>query len=114
LNRAIAIAELHGPSRGMEEIWRIEGGDRLSRYPFYWAAIGELEARQGRGQIAQGHFQKALSLARNPMERRFLQRKIEAQSSGPRMDESRDDDRLPGVPVGHSMRTDAGNLGQSV
>ena len=39
LNRAIAIAQKDGPERGLEEIAAIEDRDRLTAYPFYWAAL---------------------------------------------------------------------------
>lgn len=76
LNRAIAVAQDEGPERGLEEIHAIAGVDRLSEYPFYTAAQGELEFRRGRREIARGHFQAALGVARNDMERRFLEQRV--------------------------------------
>lgn len=78
LNRAIALAELEGPDRGLREIRAIHDLDRLSSYPFYPAALAELELRLGNHTVAQAHFAAALSLARNPMERNFLRRRIAA------------------------------------
>jgi len=78
LNRAIAIAQHQGPQRGLEEIVGIAGSDRLATYPFYHAALGELELRNGRHEIARDHFRAAAACARNPMERRFLERRVEA------------------------------------
>jgi RNA polymerase sigma factor (sigma-70 family) len=78
LNRAIAIAQHQGPKRGLEEIRGIAGADRLAQYPFYHAALGELELREGRHQIARDHFQAAVACARNPMERHFFEKRIEA------------------------------------
>jgi RNA polymerase sigma-70 factor (ECF subfamily) len=78
LNRAIAVAQNEGPERGLEEIRSITDCDRLAAYPFYSAALGELELRRGRYQTAREHFQAALALARNPMERRFLDRRLGA------------------------------------
>jgi RNA polymerase sigma-70 factor (ECF subfamily) len=78
LHRAIAVGEHEGPERGLEEIHSIDASDRLAAYPFYSAALGELEFRQGRREIARGHFQAALSVARNPLERRFLERRAAA------------------------------------
>jgi predicted RNA polymerase sigma factor len=73
LNRAIALAQREGPLRGLEEIHAIASSDRLASYPFYHAALGEFELRCGRYEIAREHFRTALALARNPMERRFLE-----------------------------------------
>ena len=77
LNRAIAIAQLAGPERGLQEIRLIHDLDRLSSYPFYPATLGDLELRRGNYPAAEAHFSTALSLARNPTERNFLQRRID-------------------------------------
>jgi len=77
LNRAIAIAQLDGPERGLQEIRVIHDLHRLSSYPFYPATLGELELRRGNYPVAKAHFSTALSLARNPTERNFLQRRID-------------------------------------
>ena len=76
LNRAIAIAQLEGAERGLEELHMIRDLDRLAAYPFYPAALGELELVSGRPRAAREHFAKALALARNPSERRFLRRRV--------------------------------------
>jgi RNA polymerase sigma factor (sigma-70 family) len=78
LNRAIAIAQNEGPERGLQEINLIADSDRLASYPFYSAALGELEMRCGRNEAARGYFRAALALARNPMERRFFDQRISA------------------------------------
>ena len=78
LNRAIAIAEKDGATRGLEEIGRIADTERLERYPFYWAAMGEFELRLGRYDAATQHFDAALKLARNGSERRFLAQRVAA------------------------------------
>jgi RNA polymerase sigma factor (sigma-70 family) len=82
LNRAIAVAQRDGPDRGLEEIRAIADLDRLADYPFYSAALGELELRGGKGERAGAHFQAAVALARNPMERRFFERRLQACKSG--------------------------------
>jgi RNA polymerase sigma factor (sigma-70 family) len=78
LNRGIAIAQHEGPDRGLKEILSIADRERLSTYPFYFAALGELEFRRGNRETARGHFCAALALARNPMERRFLDQRVAA------------------------------------
>ena len=77
LNRAIAVAQVEGPERGLEEIRAIADNDRLATYPFYSAALGELELRRGEHDSARRHFQAALALARNPMERQYLALRVE-------------------------------------
>lgn len=83
LNRAIAVAEKEGAARGLEEISRIADAERLERYPFYWAAMGEFELRLGMHEAASEHFHGALKLARNEAERRFLRGRVEACGYGP-------------------------------
>ena len=78
LNRAIAIAEKDGPELGLAAIRAIDRPDRLARYPFFPAALGELELRRGDRSAAARHFRAALALARSPAERRHYQRRINA------------------------------------
>jgi len=78
LNRAIAIAQREGPRRGLEEIHAIQDSDRLANYPFYHAALGELEIDSGHLEDAREHLVVALKLARNPMERSFFEHRIGA------------------------------------
>lgn len=76
LNRAIAIAQRDGPARGIEEIQAIADRERLSAYPFYAAALGELELRNGNFAVARDHFREAIALARSAMEREFFGRRM--------------------------------------
>jgi RNA polymerase sigma factor (sigma-70 family) len=83
LNRAIAIAQLRGPEAGLGEIALIGDRHRLERYPFLPAAMGELESRQGHHEDARRHFAAALALARNPVERRFLEKRLRTTAQSP-------------------------------
>jgi RNA polymerase sigma factor (sigma-70 family) len=78
LNRAIAVGERDGPERGLDALRAIADADRLSAYPFYAAALGEFELRCGRRKVAHGHFKAAITQARNPMERSFLEQRANA------------------------------------
>jgi RNA polymerase sigma factor (sigma-70 family) len=78
LSRALAIAQRDGPARGLEELQAIADRDRLAGWPFYPAALGELELQTGRAAEARAHFCEALAVARNPAERRFLERRVAA------------------------------------
>lgn len=86
LNRAIAIAERDGPAAGLDAIRAIAECERLATYPFYRAAIGELELRRGRIDPAAASFTAARRLARNDGERRFLDQRLAACGA---VDESR-------------------------
>jgi RNA polymerase sigma factor (sigma-70 family) len=85
LNRAIAVAQLEGPEKGLQEVRAIRDLDCLSAYPFYPATLGELELRRGHFDEAREHFRKAAALGRNDMERRFLEQRMNAcqESCGP-------------------------------
>jgi RNA polymerase sigma factor (sigma-70 family) len=72
MNRAIAIAQAQGPERGLEALQAIANRKRLGRYPFFAAALGELELRVGQREQACAHFRQAQALARSPMEQRFF------------------------------------------
>jgi RNA polymerase sigma-70 factor (ECF subfamily) len=76
LNRAIAIGQRDGAERGLSELHAISDVERLSRYPFYPAALGELELRRGNREAAGEHFRAALEMARNGAERRFLEKRL--------------------------------------
>ena len=78
LNRAIALGERDGPAAGIAALAAIADSDRLARYPFYPAALGELELRRGERTAAHAAFADALALARNGAERRFLEKRLRA------------------------------------
>ncbi|HEY6326976.1 MAG TPA: sigma-70 family RNA polymerase sigma factor [Candidatus Cybelea sp.] len=83
LNRAIAVAQREGPESGIAAIRAIPASEQLAAYPFFPAALGELELRAGRLERARSHFEAAAALARNPMERRFLESRVEAATGEP-------------------------------
>ena len=76
LNRAIAVGQRDGPEKGLESIRAIANCDRLRQYPFYPAAIAELELRRGDLTAAEQHFSAAAALARSGVERRFLEKRV--------------------------------------
>lgn len=78
LNRAIAVGERDGAARGLEALQNIVDRDRLNAYPFYPAAQGEFELRLGRMEAARELFAAAVAVARNPAERRFLEKRVRA------------------------------------
>ena len=71
LNRAIAIAQRSGAQAGIDAIRAIPHSEWLASYPFFPAALAELELRAGRADDARVHFHQAIELARNPAERRY-------------------------------------------
>jgi RNA polymerase sigma-70 factor (ECF subfamily) len=73
LNRAVAIAMVDGPERGLEEIDRIEG---LDGYQHLHSARADLLQRAARREEAAAAYRRALELATNPVERAFLERRL--------------------------------------
>jgi RNA polymerase sigma factor (sigma-70 family) len=82
LNRAIAVGMAEGPEAGLRALSEIEDRERLRRYPFFPAAMAELEARAGRPERAAELLRGALRLARNPAEEDVLTRKLRACVAG--------------------------------
>jgi len=78
LNRAIAVGQRDGPESGLTELRAIADSKRLAKYPFYHSAFGEFELQGGRPSVARERFCTALELSRNPIERQFFGKRIEA------------------------------------
>jgi predicted RNA polymerase sigma factor len=78
LNRAVALSQHQGAAPGLAALRSIRDKERLAGYPFYPAALGELELRLGHAVAALRHFEEAHRLARNVAERRFIEQRIAA------------------------------------
>jgi RNA polymerase sigma-70 factor (ECF subfamily) len=76
LNRAVAVAMRDGPHAGLVLIDAILARGDLLGYRLAHAARGELCRRLGRTTDAKGAFERALALARQEPERRFLEKKL--------------------------------------
>lgn len=83
LQRAIAVGQHEGPDRGLAAIAAISGRERLENYPFYAAALAEMELARGQTARARDRFREALALARNPTERRSLEKRLAACDGQP-------------------------------
>jgi RNA polymerase sigma-70 factor (ECF subfamily) len=77
LNRAVAVANLHGPREGMKAVSSIRDRGKLAGYHLFYAVIGELEMRMSNFQVAAEQFRKAFELAETKSERRFLLKRIQ-------------------------------------
>ena len=75
INRALAIAEIHGASAALEAMQEVAADVRLAEYQPYWAARAELLARTGAHGEARRAYEIAIGLERDPAVRRFLQRR---------------------------------------
>ncbi|HTM62688.1 MAG TPA: RNA polymerase sigma factor [Burkholderiales bacterium] len=73
LNRAVAVAMRDGPESGLA---LIDGIKELGNYHLTHAARADLLRRLGRAKEAREAYQRALKLAQQEPERRFLERRI--------------------------------------
>jgi RNA polymerase sigma-70 factor (ECF subfamily) len=78
LNRAVALAMLNGPAAGLVEIDRLRGEGALDDYHLAHAARADLCRRLGRTAEARAAYQRALALAKQEPERRFLRARLDA------------------------------------
>jgi RNA polymerase sigma-70 factor, ECF subfamily len=76
LNRAAAVAMAEGPERGLELMADEELAAQLDDYQPLWSARGDLLRRAGRADEAREAYVRALKLTTNPVERRFLERRL--------------------------------------
>jgi len=78
INRALAIAELHGPSAALDALQEVAADGRLAEYQPYWAARAELLAKKGAHEEARQAYEIAIGLERDASVRRFLQQRQSA------------------------------------
>ena len=77
LNRAVALANVHGPRVGIEAVEAIRDRSQLDCYYLLYAVLGEFEANLDHREPAMQYFRKALELATIKSEQIFLTRKIQ-------------------------------------
>jgi RNA polymerase sigma-70 factor (ECF subfamily) len=83
LNRAVAIAMLHGPQAGLADLQRDNVQGELDEYHLFYAVRADLQRRLGHMTEAGRDYDRALELARNQSERRFLRRRREECGTPP-------------------------------
>jgi RNA polymerase sigma-70 factor, ECF subfamily len=77
LNRAVAVAMYEGPEQGLRLIDDLLAREQLADYHLAHSARADLCRRVGRIPEARASYEKALALARQEPERRFLARRLE-------------------------------------
>ena len=76
LNRAVAVAMVHGPEAALPEVERLEGGGRLAGYHYLPATKADLLHRLGRDADAAHAYRAALALCDNAAEREYLAERV--------------------------------------
>jgi RNA polymerase sigma-70 factor, ECF subfamily len=81
LNRIVALAMADGPITALPLLDALE--ERLNRYHLFHSTKADLLRRLDRLEDAAASYRRALDLATNPYERKFLERRIADVTSGP-------------------------------
>jgi len=76
LNRAVAVAMYDGPEAGLKLIDAILSRGQLVEYHLSYAAQADLNRRLGNKAEAKRAYERALSLAKQQPERRFLEKRL--------------------------------------
>ncbi len=77
LNRAVAVANVHGPEMGLQTLRAIHDREKLDSYYLFYAVMGELEVRLDNREGASKQFRKAFELAETKSERAFLLKRLQ-------------------------------------
>jgi RNA polymerase sigma-70 factor (ECF subfamily) len=80
LNRAVAVAYLHGPKAGLDAIAAIPQRERLESHYLLHAVLGELNWRMKDHRAAAENFRRALQLAHVGPEQLYLTRMLDRTS----------------------------------
>jgi RNA polymerase sigma factor (sigma-70 family) len=86
LNRAVALAHVHGPAAGLAAVEAIPDRASLDSYYLLYAVLGDFEVRRGNFRQAVAQFHRALELTELASERAFLANRIgecEGKASAP-------------------------------
>lgn len=83
LNRAVAVANVHGPQAGLDAIAQIPQRDRLEKHYLLHAVVGELHWRLKDDRAAAENFRRALHLAQVGPEQLYLTRMLERSGDLP-------------------------------
>jgi len=78
LNRAVAVANVHGPEAGLKAVAAIRDSRKLNSYYLLYAVLGEFEARLNHSELAAAHFRRSFELADTKSERAFLLKRMQA------------------------------------
>ncbi|HEY1461968.1 MAG TPA: RNA polymerase sigma factor [Terriglobales bacterium] len=81
LNRAVALAMVNGPQSGLMILDILSAANNLENYHLLHATRADLLRRSGLHEAAVQSYARALEMATNESERRFLQRRIKEMQS---------------------------------
>ena len=76
LNRAVAVAQVHGPAAGLQAVQAIQDGQFLESYYLLYAVLGEFEAQLGNFAAAADHLRNAIQRTGLKSEQSFLSKRL--------------------------------------
>ena len=76
LNRAVALAQVHGPRAGIEAVENIRHHQMLESYYLLYAVLAEFESQLNDYQAAARHLRKALEFTEQKSERSLLSQRL--------------------------------------
>ncbi len=76
LNRAVAVAMRDGPAKGLELVDELLASNKLTAYHLAHATRADFCRRLGRHAEARASYHRALTLAKQEPERRFLEKRL--------------------------------------
>jgi RNA polymerase sigma-70 factor (ECF subfamily) len=82
LNRAVAVAHVHGPQAALDAIAAMNHRDRLQSHYLLHAVVGDLQLRLNDYSAAAASFRRALELSQVGPEQSHLQRMLDRASGG--------------------------------
>lgn len=82
LNRAVAVAMREGPQAGVALLEGLSSHKAIQNYHLFHAALADLYRRAGHGEQARVAYERALSLANQAQEKRFLQKRLSEMGRG--------------------------------
>ncbi|CAN5455476.1 RNA polymerase sigma factor [soil metagenome] len=81
LNRAVAVAHVHGPRSGLDALEEMPRRDLVESHHLFHAVVGELQQQLGDHRAAAESFRRALKLAEVGPEQHHLMRMLEGSSA---------------------------------
>jgi len=76
LNRAVALAQVHGARSGIEAVGAIQNPQSLESYYLLYAVLAEFESQIGNFPAAASHLRKAMQLTEIKSERALLAKRL--------------------------------------
>jgi RNA polymerase sigma-70 factor (ECF subfamily) len=77
LNRAVAVANVHGPEAGLAAVEAIPDREQLDSYYLFYAVLGDFESRRSNHAAAARFFRQSVELTEIQSERAFLTKRIQ-------------------------------------